>query len=1429
MMPLHRFEGRNRLHNHMVRATLFWLLTIAPLLAGFNQLTRAECSPGQVVPISSSAGDLAVPIVFTGLGVAPEASFFLLGQGDVNNSGRLPADSWLIPIGDLDGDGFSEYRLEAPGEGPGGWGDSRAWGCPATALPPYPPLVVIIYHESEDLDGDGAFDVFEDRNRNGILDEIDLDGDGIILCGQPSGNATNFESEDKDCDGRLTRGSHFGAFDGECEGAGREDLDCDGHLDRIDEDPNRNGRCDPGEPCDVDNDGRWDRGTEDRNGNNRLDDRPFPDPADPDNPQCPPGSNCRLPTGVASPYYPYGALGPAVGGLIVASVSWNGTAYDFDAVNSPTRLVTLVDGTEFRIVDAVPLDWLRPDLSGVHPAPDGVRSAYARFPAIPIQDDLEGTRLIFDRYDVNRTWSPFILCPDDGGISQGAGQLDLPWDDCPPPDIGATLTPILPDGWVEGFITLRSVPPFSIPPFDDAVRIQPLSQGTFSFLHRDATRTLPYMTFFDMRDNDSDAIELPLDNCPEVQNGIQVDTTLNGFGDACDPLLDPNADIGNRWDLIADPGSLYNLDSAAAVFDERRGVTVLFGGRAASTWEYDGGAWRLVPTRNAPEPRFGHRMVYDSARGRVLLFGGALSGPTDALNDLWEFDGVDWRMIDTSVSPPGRVDFGLAYHAARDLVLLFGGERSEGLLDDTWGFDGDGWRRLASPQAPTARQRIAMAYDSLREEVVMLGGSGSMSDGNDPWEFDGTVWHPVRYSGHIPPTERGSMAFDPGRRQMILFAADERWQPSPGSPDIWTERVGVRLYDGLEWTGMPSVDAPAVDSDGHVGTFDIERGTFIAYGEGEQAAYELRRPDDIDGDRIDDWDDNCPTVENAGQADEDRDDVGDACDTCVAIANPTQNDLDRDGLGDACDDDIDDDRRLNDEDVCPASFFIGRPSEERLPAGGGPDDDGDGDANDCDPCRHDPANDVDIDGVCGDIDNCPRAFNPRQEDATVDGAGDACQPFVSLQEIREDGGAVLEVIAEAADPDGDDVGGTIDFTSAGEFTIPNQPSSRPDCALGYYPDGVSGEGLAYFADPARGSLLFDLDSRGKCVDGVEDYQISAGECVGNPGPFSRSLSLGSLSLPTIICLRSVGGAGPDRDVFLLDRDLAELNGRMPGADPALQIHFASGLPSQSDISSLNAGSRYILRIDASDDETPPASAEMLFAYQGEQIMLITDSFLTAVIDAPGKVECNAPSAGRVILDGSGSTESGLGDPIIRFDWFRYGGPGQMDHLGSGPLLEVLLPFGESRITLEVEDSSGVIATTETIIKVLDTTPPELLVVANPAMLWPPNHRMVPVHIDLLATDICSPAVSVWLQSASSSEPESAAGDIDEVEVGTPDTDLLLRADRTRSGPGRFYELIYVAEDGTLLETPESVLIRVPHDLGKTGDPAAGEAERSAGS
>ena len=87
------------------------------------------------------------------------------------------------------------------------------------------------------------------------------------------------------------------------------------------------------------------------------------------------------------------------------------------------------------------------------------------------------------------------------------------------------------------------------------------------------------------------------------------------------------------------------------------------------------------------------------------------------------------------------------------------------------------------------------------------------------------------------------------------------------------------------------------------------------------SAMGLPLPGDEDGDGVPDEGDNCPGLQNPGQADADGDGIGDACDNmigigddedgdgvpdeidnCVAVPNRRQADLDGDGVGDVCDD-----------------------------------------------------------------------------------------------------------------------------------------------------------------------------------------------------------------------------------------------------------------------------------------------------------------------------------------------------------------------------------------------------------------------------------------------------------------------------------------------------------------------------------------------
>src|SRR5882762_8085837 len=88
-------------------------------------------------------------------------------------------------------------------------------------------------------------------------------------------------------------------------------------------------------------------------------------------------------------------------------------------------------------------------------------------------------------------------------------------------------------------------------------------------------------------------------------------------------------------------------------------------------------------------------MIYDSARSRVVLFGG-IDAQGNYLNDMWEWDGATRKW--TNVTPAGgdmplpRASFGMAFDPVRQKVVVYGGLVSiqysnVGIIGDTWEWD----------------------------------------------------------------------------------------------------------------------------------------------------------------------------------------------------------------------------------------------------------------------------------------------------------------------------------------------------------------------------------------------------------------------------------------------------------------------------------------------------------------------------------------------------------------------------------------------------------------------------------------------------------------------------------------------------------------------------------------------------------------------
>ncbi len=102
---------------------------------------------------------------------------------------------------------------------------------------------------------------------------------------------------------------------------------------------------------------------------------------------------------------------------------------------------------------------------------------------------------------------------------------------------------------------------------------------------------------------------------------------------------------------------------------------------------------------------------------------------------------------------------------------------------------------------------------------------------------------------------------------------------------------------------------------------------------------------------------------------------------------------------------------------------------------------------------------------------------------------------------------------------------------------------------------------------------------------------------------------------------------------------------------------------------------------------------------------------------------------------------------------------------------------------------------------------------NPTVLWPANHKMVPVIINYELADVCTVDPVTVNLSISSNEPVNGLGAGDTV----PDWIIVdahhvqLRAERAGTGSGRVYTITITATDSKGNVTTQAVTVTVPHN------------------
>lgn len=220
--------------------------------------------------------------------------------------------------------------------------------------------------------------------------------------------------------------------------------------------------------------------------------------------------------------------------------------------------------------------------------------------------------------------------------------------------------------------------------------------------------------------------------------------------------------------------------SPGLAYDSGADRVVLFGGaypggipeRAADTWIYDitNNTWTNVTPVVSPSARESPSMAYDPRSGKIVLFGGIATGAREwASNETWLYDvrTSDWTNVTLANSPAPRGVAPMAYDAALDRIILFGG--SEG---DTWLYDAanNTWVQLEPVEPSPNVYSHGLVYDSKAERIILYGGiqgdvtwsyiyAPPVPPGPVTWDTSAAQGSDVRFSW-LPPVDHGGAAIE---------------------------------------------------------------------------------------------------------------------------------------------------------------------------------------------------------------------------------------------------------------------------------------------------------------------------------------------------------------------------------------------------------------------------------------------------------------------------------------------------------------------------------------------------------------------------------------------------------------------------------------------------------------------------------------------
>jgi len=251
--------------------------------------------------------------------------------------------------------------------------------------------------------------------------------------------------------------------------------------------------------------------------------------------------------------------------------------------------------------------------------------------------------------------------------------------------------------------------------------------------------------------------------------------------------------FGDTWIYSVKTNTWTNMDPAVApcartfqgmAYDSDNKVVVLFGGDDNSgnllgdTWIYNvkTNVWTNMNPANAPSPREGNGLAYDSKHKKIVMHG-HLPWPSE-VPETWTYDVSTntWTNMNPSSMPDVTYcPTNLEYDSKNNVMVMLHGN-----VVWTYSLESNAWTKKepATPLPPRYGGGDVLAYDSKNDVMILFGGFDGGAGGphwlDDTWAYSVKVnnWANLNPSANPPSRGASGIVYDSKNRAVVLFGGE---------------------------------------------------------------------------------------------------------------------------------------------------------------------------------------------------------------------------------------------------------------------------------------------------------------------------------------------------------------------------------------------------------------------------------------------------------------------------------------------------------------------------------------------------------------------------------------------------------------------------------------------------------------------------------